>query len=156
MEGCGRLPDRACSSSLRRMVTSTCGISLRSMYASVLRSPYTYLCAHGHTDTCIRMCVNAQMHMYKHTYVCTYMYVCAYIHTEHTFGAYITYVRMYYTSTYGTFHKKLNDVGRLSGGHYPTVSGRSEVGQRSVSGRSTVGHRRRVGQVNFNTYVIVT
>ena len=42
--------------------------------------------------------------------------------------------------TYGTFHKKLNDVGRLSGGHYPTVSGRSEVGQRSVSGRSTVGH----------------
>ena len=34
--------------------------------------------------------------------------------------------------TYGTFHKKLNDVGWSTGGQHP-------VGQWSVSGRSAVG-----------------
>ena len=49
---------------------------------------------------------------------------------------------------YGTFHKKLNDVGWSSGGQHPTVNGQSAVSQQSVSGRSP-------GQVNVNTYVII-
>ena len=49
-----------------------------------------------------------------------------------------------YVRTYGTFHKKLNDVGWSTGGQHPvgqrSVSGQSAVSQRSVSGRSMVGH----------------
>ena len=54
---------------------------------------------------------------------------------------------------YGTFHKKLNDVGWSTGGQHPvgqrSVNGQSAVGQRSVNGQSP-------GRVNVNTYVIIT
>ena len=55
---------------------------------------------------------------------------------------YVIYVIIVlYSYNYGTFHKKLNDVGRLSGGHYPTVRGRSAVSQRSINGQSSTASR---------------
>ena len=57
-----------------------------------------FLCAHVHTDTCIRMCVNAQMHMYKHTYVHIRTYVRTYIqntHSVHTLHMYVCIIQVH-------------------------------------------------------------